>query len=111
MTKGEVDKLGEVLKEQATQAGQISTIMNYLGDNREQQPEFRDGMNKILGYLNNDPATGTKGVVAKQELLEERLLKLESFEKDVKTRAGIGVFIGGVVFSIISFLAKLIIDR
>ncbi len=103
--------LQELKREQLNQAGQISTIMNHLDDMRKDQILFKEGMARILFLIDNDHGTGQKGIVAKQMDIDGRIDKLEKFEDEIKQKVGIGVFIGGVIFSIVSFLAKFFIVK
>jgi len=105
----------KIAQEQATQAGQISTIMNHMSDIKKNQEGFQDSVQRILSFLENDNATGSKGIVARQGIIESRISAIELERGTEKTKQkiyiGVATFVGGLIMSIASFGFKLIFGK
>jgi len=100
--------LREIMKIQATQAGKISNLDNKIGGVEKK-------VDKILFYIENDDATGTKGVISKQKDMSKRISKIENGIKNdklkTKTTIATASFIGGLIATVGGFLAKYVLFK
>lgn len=98
--------LREIIRTQANYAGRVSGLENKLDD-------VEKGVHRILLYLENDEATGSKGIVAKQKDMSKRISfienELENTKIKNKTLIGAATFLGAIVTAIAGLIAKFMI--
>lgn len=110
MTDSHVNEplLREIIKIQASQAIKISDFENKIGG-------IEKGVDRILTYIENDNATGSKGIVHKQKDMSNRLSQIENDLENTKIRnktlIGAATFLGAVVTTIVGLLAKFTIFK
>lgn len=91
----------------------ITTLEQKIDNFEEKIDNFEDKidsleikLDKILFYMNNDPQTGKKGVIAEMEDLKKTISELLTREQVYKAKATVWGIVGGVIVTAtIKFLA------
>lgn len=100
--------LRQIIKTQGSQALKISHFDNKIDG-------VEKGVIRILSYIENDNATGTKGVVSKQKDMSKRISKIENDLENAKiknkTLIGAATFLGAVVTTVLGLIAKFAIFK
>lgn len=79
---------------------------------KKELKEVSDQNQKILYYLNSDPATKRKGLVEKLDIMEEMMNEMIVREKILKAKATVYGTVGSFVFMIIwQIVTKLFIPN
>ena len=95
--------LKQIIKQQASQSGKVSDVDNKLSD-------LEKGVTRILSYLENDDAMGTKGIVHQQKDMSKRIShienQMENQEIRVKTQIRLAGGIAGALATIGGLVAK-----
>ena len=63
-------------------------------------------VDRILAYLENDPATGSKGLVARTAILEKKVQTSETNEKIKRGKMSILTIIGSAIISLLAWIFK-----
>jgi len=97
----------------------ITTLEQKIDNFEEKIDNFEDKidsleikLDKILFYMNNDPQTGKKGVIAEMEDLKKTISELLTREKVYQAKASVYGVVGGalviVAGKVIAFLIPFI---
>ena len=105
----------ELAKAQLQNAADISNIANRLGDLVSFAEDSKAFQMRVLFLLDNDKATGEKGVISKVADHEKRIDDIEDARSTEKAKQkvyiGVATFVGGFIMSIASFAWKLIFGK
>lgn len=70
------------------------------GISPEEFKELSNKIDRVLTYLEDDPSTGRKGIYHRIEVLDKKVVDLETINKITAAQKAVYVFVGGLIFSV-----------